>query len=92
MSAVLTRARAKLGGAMPYYLLDPLDRPGRCGGSRPQDSMVRSAALSFFLVDCCSPVRGGDGARTVGAIDDDDDVGLAGSGPPRIRRRASAAR
>ena len=39
-----------------------------------------------------SPVRGGDGARAVGAIDDDDDVGFAGTGPPRIRRRASAAR
>jgi hypothetical protein len=35
------RARARLGGAM---LLDLLDRRGRCSGSWPQDSMVRSPA------------------------------------------------
>jgi hypothetical protein len=27
---------------MPYDLLDLLDRPGGCSGSRPQDSMARS--------------------------------------------------
>ena len=43
MLSALTRARARLGGAMPSYLLDLLDRPGRCVGSRPQDSKVRVA-------------------------------------------------
>ena len=40
-SSLPSRARARLGGAM---LLDLLDRPGRCSGSWPQDSMVRSPA------------------------------------------------
>ena len=37
MLSALTRARARLGGAMQSYLLDLLDlldRPGRCCGGR----------------------------------------------------------
>src|SRR5271156_553758 len=37
MIVALTRARARLGGAMQ---LDLLDRPGRCSGSWPHDSLV----------------------------------------------------
>jgi hypothetical protein len=36
-----SRARARLGGAMPTDLLDLLER---CSGSWPHDSMVRSPA------------------------------------------------
>ena len=65
-----------------------LDRPGWCSRQpadpHPAGEVTGGAVRQFFLVDCCSPVRGGDGARAVGAIDDDDDVGFAGSGPPRI--------
>jgi hypothetical protein len=39
--AALSRARARLGGAMPTDLLDLLER---CGCSWPHDSMVRSPA------------------------------------------------
>ena len=60
--AALTRARARLGGAMPTDLLGP---PGWCS--------VRFGA--------------DDGARVIGATDDDDDVGFAGSG--RWRRRGA---
>jgi hypothetical protein len=52
-------------------LLDLLDR--------------RRRRRQFFLADCCSqiPVRGDDGARAVGASDDNDDVGFAGPGRRR---------
>jgi hypothetical protein len=64
--AALTRAR----------LLDLLDRRGRCSGSWPHDSMVRSPAAPSISIFSDIPVRADDGARAVGAIDDDD-VGIA---------------
>ena len=53
-------------------LLDLLDRPGRCGGSWPHNSMVRSPAAPSPIPFSDIPVRGNDGARAVGAIDDND--------------------
>jgi hypothetical protein len=51
------------------------ERPGRAGAA------AADRRRHFFLADCCSQIRGDDGARPIGAID--DDVGG--------RRRASAA-
>ena len=51
------------------------DRPARAGAA------AAGRRRHFFLADCCSHIRGDDGARPIGAID--DDVGG--------RRRASAA-
>jgi hypothetical protein len=66
---------------MQSDLLDLLDRPGRCSGSRPPgfDGEVAGGASSFSR-NCCWQIRGDDGARAIGATDDDDDVGFAGSG------------
>ena len=54
--------RARLGGAM---LLDLLDRPGRCSGSWPHDSMVRSpAAPSPVLFSGMLLAESGSGQRS----------------------------
>jgi hypothetical protein len=49
-------------------LLDLLDRPGRCSGRWPHDGEVAGGAVAHFSD---IPVRGDDGARAIGAIDDD---------------------
>ena len=49
MFAALTRARARLGGAMPTDLLGP---PGWCSGCWPHDGEVAGGAVadSFFVI------------------------------------------
>jgi hypothetical protein len=42
-----TRARARLGGAMPTELLDLLGPPGRCSGSWPHDGEVAGGAVAI---------------------------------------------
>jgi hypothetical protein len=54
---------------------DLREPPGRCSGCWPHDGEVAGGAVAIsFLADCCSqiPVRGDDGARAVGATDNDD--------------------
>jgi len=52
-------------------LLDRLGPPGRCSGCWPHDGEVAGGAVadSSFVISG----SGNDGARAVGAIDDDDD-------------------
>jgi hypothetical protein len=44
---------------------DLLGSPGRCSGC--WRTMVRSPAAPVLLADCCSQIRGDDGARAMGA-------------------------
>jgi hypothetical protein len=60
----LGRARG-FGGAI---LLDLLGPPGRCSGCWPHDGAVAGGA-DFHFDDI--PVRGDDGARAIGANDDE---------------------
>ena len=76
MIAALTHAReAPPIPASCATELRRADRPARAGAA------AVGRRRHFFLADCCSQIRGDDGARPIGAID--DDVGG--------RRRASAA-
>ena len=76
---------------MPTDLLGLLDRPGRCSGSRPQDSMVRSpAALSPVLFS--GLLFAGSGRRwSSGGRGDREMMMMTSASPvrgrPRIRRR-----
>jgi hypothetical protein len=75
--AALTRARESPPiPASCETELRRAERPARAGAA------AAGRRRHFFLADCCSQIRGDDGARPIGAIDDD----LGG------RRRASAAR
>ncbi|MGA3310185.1 MAG: hypothetical protein ABSD08_16485 [Xanthobacteraceae bacterium] len=51
-------------------LLDLLEPPGRCSGCWPHDGEVDGCAVEIFVL--VNLVGGDDGARAVGATDDDD--------------------
>ena len=88
------RAREELGGAMPTDLLDLLGPPGRYAAAAGPHTMVRSPAAhrhSLFSGLVFTPNSGADdGARAVGATDDDD-VGFATYGVDRSTMANSQA-
>ena len=68
---------------MPTDLLGP---PGWCSGCWPHDGEVAGGAVEISVLVKIW-LGADDGARVIGATDDDDDVGFAWSG--RWRRRGA---